>query len=62
MVQFFNGFESAIYTPLPELPSLDVQKSFGLKKWLNKKLKPDKEFRNRDDFVFLSEIINNYIC
>jgi hypothetical protein len=41
MVQFFNGFESAIYTPLPELPSLDVQKSFGLKKWLNKKLKPD---------------------
>ena len=39
----------------------DIQLTIDVRKLLNKKLKPDKESENRDDIVFLSEIIKNYI-
>ena len=29
---------------------------------VDKKLKPDKESENRDDIIFLSEIITNFMC
>ena len=40
--------------------SSDVHKTFDVKKWLNKKLKPDKEFEDGDDIAFLSEIIIDF--
>ena len=39
----------------------DGFKSFDVKIWLNKKLKPDKESENRDDIVFWIEIIHNIL-
>ena len=59
MVQFFGGFENAIYTQRETASGSDIHKTFDMRKLLNKKLKPDKESENQDNIVFLFEIITN---
>ena len=55
---FYVNLKALTINTIKRIAHLGCSKNFHVKKWLNKILKSDTEFEDRNDIVFLSEITN----